>query len=567
MLITSAYSSCVHQPKSLLTDEQLEYWFSHPTDGLCITNKDTLAAFKVEVPTPADLLGMSEEDIDSINYTISARTTDSRARALPSFRLTHRSVLRLKKMVNVVNFLSLVRRDIEFNSVRWEAVQVFDNEWVALKTLAGKERGVVPKFKSSVGMPRHVLNMIDYLRATFGSQSCPLYYLVCPAALRDDSTPEDAPGFVEGRHFAPPHTRLSDEIRGRASRTTPNAQADNELLYKILVESFVGTNIASQAEDFERTRDGLGFWERLQATQCTDQHHEKAAHDNINYLRSSKWEGPESGDFTKYLDKARRQFANYTQAREHCQLQEYSDRTRVGWLLAGITSKDTQLCIRMNNVKDDDEYMDDWEKTAIYLAKTDYEGKNSKGKRKARFAEGDVSGVQGNPNGGGGGGGGGGGHKTKKPKGLSDKEFNKMLKLNGGMGETGVELRWHTPAEYAKLTHAQRSELNKWRATQGFPSRRSGKRGNGGNGGGGGAAGASAAEVSALQQSVVQIASILSVLTGGKAQENAQAPGAVGSVTVAPPSAGENAGTPSVAEVSTSNAEQNPTPTTANDPT
>eukprot|EP00984_Skeletonema_dohrnii_P020375 scaffold9899_cov178-Skeletonema_dohrnii-CCMP3373.AAC.1 len=73
-----------------------------------------------------------------------------------------------------------------------------------------------------------------------------------------------------------------------------------------------------------------------------------------------------------------------------------------------------QLQIRMNNVKDDDTYMDDWEKTAIYLAKTDYEGKNSKGKRKARFAEGDVSGVQGNPNGGGGGG--GGGHKTKKPK-------------------------------------------------------------------------------------------------------------------------------------------------------
>eukprot|EP00984_Skeletonema_dohrnii_P032858 scaffold27742_cov130-Skeletonema_dohrnii-CCMP3373.AAC.1 len=227
--------------------------------------------------------------------------------------------------------------------------------------------------------------------------------MVCPDTLRGDSAPEDAPGFVEGRHFAPPHTRLSDEIRARASRTTPNAQADNELLYKILVESFVGTNIASQAEDFERTRDGLGFWERLQETQCTDQHHEKAAHDNINYLRSSKWDGPESGDFTKYLDKDRRQFANYTQAREHCQLQEYSDRTRVGWLLAGITSKDTQLCIRMNNIKDDDTYMDDWEKTAIYLAKTDYEGKNSKGKRKARFAEGDVSGVRGNPNGGGGG--------------------------------------------------------------------------------------------------------------------------------------------------------------------
>lgn len=569
MLITSTYSSCVYQPKSSLTEEQLQLWFGHSISGLDITNEHTLAAFMVEVRSPADLLGMSEEDIDSINYTISARTTDSRARALPSFRLTHRSVLRLKKMVNVVNYLSLVRRDIDWDSVRWETVQTFGNEWVALKSLAAKDRGVVPKYKSSVGMPRHVLNMIDYLRSTFGSQTCPLYYMVCPDTLRDDTAPVDAPRFVEGRHFAPPHTRLSDEIRARVSKTTPNAQADNELLYKILVESFIGTGVASQCEDFEQTRDGLGFWDRLQETQCTDVHHEKAGHDCINYLRSAKWEGPESGDLTKYLDKHRRQFANYTQSQEHCPLQDYSARTRVGWLLAGITSKDTQLCIRINNIKDDDTYMEDWEKTAIYLAKTDYEGKNAKGKRKARFVEGDVSGVNGTSHGGGGGGGGGGGHKSKKPKGLSDKEFNKMLKLNGGMGKSGIELRWHTPAEYAKLTHAQRSELNQWRATQGFPDRRKAAqdRRDRNGGGGGGAAGVSAAEVSVLQQSVAQIASILSVLTGGKALEKVQAPGVVGSVTVAPPSTGEIDDTPRIAEVSTSNAEQNPTPTTANDPT
>ena len=66
---------------------------------------------------------------------------------------------------------------------------------------------------------------------------------------------------------------------------------------------------------------------------------------------------------------------------------------------------------------------------------------------------------------------------------------------------------------------------------------------------------------------MAQIASILSILTGGRGQETAQASGVVSSVTVAPPLAGENVGTPSVAEVSTSYAEQNPTPTTADDPT
>ena len=83
-----------------------------------------------------------------------------------------------------------------------------------------------------------------------------------------------------------------------------------------------------------------------------------------------------------------------------------------------------------------------------------------------------------------------------------------MLKLNGGMGTSGVELRWHSPQEYAKLTHAQRQELIKWRATQGFPSRRGkaaqNKRDRDGEGGG--AAGVLVTEVSALQQSVAQIA-------------------------------------------------------------
>eukprot|EP00984_Skeletonema_dohrnii_P024512 scaffold13644_cov116-Skeletonema_dohrnii-CCMP3373.AAC.1 len=174
----------------------------------------------------------------------------------------------------------------------------------------------------------------------------------------------------------PPHTRLSDEIRARASRTTPNAQADNELLYKILVESFVGLMLHPKLRTSSKREMALAS-----GKDCKRR--------NALMTTTRKLLMPTSTTYALLNGTVRNQ--------------EYSDRTRVGWLLAGITSKDTQLCIRINNIEDDDTYMDDWEKTAIYLAKTDYEGKNSKGKRKARFAEGDVSGVRGNPNGGGGG--------------------------------------------------------------------------------------------------------------------------------------------------------------------
>lgn len=466
-------------------------------------------------------------------------------------------------MTLVVTYLSMVRRNIDWEAIQWTNVQTFLPEWTTLKKLAEEDRGDVPKFKQVTGMPRHVLTIIDYLRSTYGSQFCSLYYLVCPDSMRDESSPEDAPPLVSGRHFAEPHTRLVDEIGARVSRTTASAQADNELFFKILVESFVGSGVASQAEDFEHTRDGLGFWERLNETQCTDDHHEKAGEENITWMRTAKWPGPEAGPLVKHIDKTRRQWANYQLSQARTNLQDYTDHTRVGWLLASITSTDTQICIRKNHIKDDEAgiYKDDWEKAAIYLSKTDYEGKDKKGKRKTRFADADISEVYG---------GGGGGGSNKRPKGLTDKQYNKMLNLNGGMGKSGVELRWHSPAEYAKLNKAQRQELNEWRATQGIPSRKERSRGKGGQGGGGGGgggnAGVSAAKISTLEASIATLAATVSELVGSfKKGGSTQGSGDVGSVEASPTS-GEKAETSAVSEISTDNALNTSTTDTAINP-
>lgn len=232
-------------------------------------------------------------------------------------------------------------------------------------------------------------------------------------------------------------------------------------------------------------------------------------------------------------------------------------------MLASITSTDTQICIRKNHIKDDEAgiYKDDWEKAAIYLSKTDYEGKDKKGKRKTRFADADISEVYG---------GGGGGGSNKRPKGLTDKQYNKMLNLNGGMGKSGVELRWHSPAEYAKLNKAQRQELNEWRATQGIPSRKERSRGKGGQGGGGGGgggnAGVSAAKISTLEASIATLAATVSELVGSfKKGGSTQGSGDVGSVEASPTS-GEKAETSAVSEISTDNALNTSTTDTAINP-
>lgn len=573
------YSTSIYQPGDKLTDEQRNLWFTDMVDGLYLTENNVVTALKAEISSPSDLLGMKAEDIDSINTTISTSTTDQRGRGQPKYRLPHRTVIRLKGMIRVVNFLSLVRRDITWDSIRWTSVLRFNPEWDALVTLSEKDPAEVPKYRAATGMARHMLNLVDYLRTTYGSSYCVLYYLVCDDSLRDDTAPEDAPPLIEGRLFAEPHTRIADEVRARASRTTATAQADNEHLFRVLVSSFSGSsNLAALAEEFENTRDGVGFWVKLQETQCTDDVHRRAGEEYIKWLTTCIWGGPQNGQLNKHVEKHRRQYALYVQAGEHCVLQMYTDRTRVGWLLKSITSTDTNIAIRKNAILDDDSYMDDFEKAAIYLAKTEYEGRDKKGTRRVRIQEGDVAGLDGDDT---------VGSPRKRPRGVSSKQFNKMLTLNEGKGPSGVEYRWHEKKEYDKLPAAQKKDLNQWRATKGITIQRRGSRGKGkgtGGGGGGGGGGAddknknvSAVTTSAFDQlsnSVRTLASVVMGLPGVRehvaaANEtaerqraaaaiqalSAQAPsaaGTIGSVTLAPPTAGETtaAASANIAQIS-----------------
>ena len=551
------YSTSIYQPGDKLTDEQRNLWFTDQVDGLYLTEENVVTALKAEIQSPSDLLGMKADDIDSINTTISTSTSDQRGRAQPKYRLPHRTVMRLKGMIRVVNYLSLVRRDITWDSIRWTTVLRFNPEWDALVTSSEKDPAEVPKYRASTGMPRHMLNLVDYLRTTYGSTYCVLHYLVCDDSLRDDTAPEDAPTLVEGRLFAEPHTRIADEIRARASRSTAAAQADNEQLFRVLVSSFSGSsNLAALAEEFENTRDGVGFWIKLQETQCTDDAHRRAGEGYIKWLMTCIWGGPQDGQLTKHVEKHRRQYALYVQACEHCVLQKYTDRTRVGWLLRSITSTDTNIAIRKNAILDDDSYLDDFERTAIYLAKTEYEGRDKKGTRRVRIQESDVSGLDGDDT---------VSSPRKKPRGVSSKQFNKMLTLNEGKGPSGVEYRWHEKKEYDKLPAAQKKDLNQWRATKGITIQRRGSRGKGGEGGGGGTPkNVSATTTSRLDQLTDSIATLASVVMGlpgikesvaaatataerqkaaaaiqALTAQASSAAGTIGSVTLAPPTAGE----------------------------
>lgn len=449
MNIASPYSQPVYQPKILLEDQEKDTFYTDKINGLAITDKETLAALQQEVPDLEDYFGMNADDIDSIaaNLTKGKKKKDG-ALTEDTHKLTHRSIMRLKGLCELLSYLSCVRRNATSNEMHWPTILTFLTEMKALKTLCEAEPPVVPKFSQAVGMAKHMQSLSGVLYRTYGASNCPLYYMICPPDVRDDSSPADAANCITGRCYQHPYSRLVDELIARLPRNSAAAHADNELLYSKIAESLSGTSAESYLEHHERTRDGVALWKRLHETQCTSDAHETIAKKHLQWLLNAAWRGPQDGKLVDHIEKFRRQFQLYHESAKLAKLQEYTERSMVDYLILSLKSTDPMLLIRLNSIKDDENYRSDFEQAAIYLAKTNYEGKTMSRKR-ARDIQEEAKAASVQQQGGG----------------LKTDDYQEKLDFSGSRGKSGVELRWHTPKEYNKLNLDQRKELTLWRAT------------------------------------------------------------------------------------------------------
>lgn len=462
MRITSRYNSLKHQPLVNITDEDYDTWLAHSTNGLDIRDKETRQYFQEELPTLSDLLGMEADDIDTIKSTMSTQTRNSRGHVNGATHLlSTRTCLRLKALIKVFEYHSLVQRNISMNEITWPHVLAFMDEWKALEKLTKVDPPAVPKFNHQKGMAKHMQSLLDFFRRVYGCQMTTLSYLICSDDIRDDSGPDDAEPFVPGRFHCASHSRIVDELHARVSRHTAAAGADNELLFKLIAESLAGTSAETALDEFLHTRDGVGLWHRLIDTQSTDVQNEAIAKGHLKYLQTSNWIGAGSGQLYAHVEKHRRNYEAYGKSAERARMQLYTDRTRVQWLLDSLAKcEDTNVKIRANFIRDNDDYLDNFEKAAVYLAKSEYKDKNKKRKNVSfRDDDAEVGAIQG----------GGRNGNDKKQKGLGAKAYQSQLDFNGGRGKkTGVELRWYDKKEYRLLKKAERLELNKWRATNGI---------------------------------------------------------------------------------------------------
>jgi hypothetical protein len=239
-----------YHPLSKLTQNETRLWFTDPDHGLGIPAA-ALTAFQAEVSNPKDLVGLADSDVDAIQRSLATREYDADGKALPTFKLSNRTLLRLKGAIKLVNYLSMVQRDIYWDQLQWTNLRVFVFEWDALVATTKRPQGGKPplwKRGQQTKVVSFLYSVADYLNIVYGQYHCPLGYLIDEDAVRDDTLPDDAPPLMQGGYYSDKHHSLAVELRARAPRFTAVSQADNASLFTILVKCFQLSPFAAQAQ-------------------------------------------------------------------------------------------------------------------------------------------------------------------------------------------------------------------------------------------------------------------------------------------------------------------------------
>ena len=410
------FSQASYQPANLLTPDtvdpdgviipgEVSMWFKDKINGLHATDKQMKALIDEGIENPGDLTSLDEDFIDELARGLSQRSYDADGKTLESTKLSARTVSRLKGTVQVVSYLSRVQRNITWEAVKWPNVNVinFLEEYKILISKADGSQGEVPKYKNG-GVVKHVYCLMDYLRLVQGQQGCSLLYLITPDSERDETDAQGAAPLIRGRLFGGTSTSIQDELMLRASRHTAAGKKDNETLYAILVTSFANTQYAGQAKQYEKSRDGAGYFKHIVETSATSGDHDALGQAALKWIMDQKWTGPDCGPLRQFLEKHTAQRTVLSQAAEHSHIEVLNERSQISSILKNITSKDPDLVACLTQVKLQDGLGADLRNKLadciVYLCNADYAGKNDgkAGKKRVRMSA-DVAGLGGRPGG------------------------------------------------------------------------------------------------------------------------------------------------------------------------
>ena len=321
----------------------------------------------------------------------------------------------------------------------------FHIEWKAISSMAAASSSDVPCITKNNPPLRWTDTFMDYCLNTFGVRKAPLAYVIRnnvevlperrPAG--DDTTEIDP--LLPDSAFGLGGSVLNDMI-ARLSHVHPLYKTDNAKVYSALEEATRSTAYSSTVKAFSRRRDGRAAWKALVSSHAGSDKWEILQKENTKWLLNTKWNG-RIYSLEKFCNQHRTRFVNLEEAQNHVDFQLPTAHTRVGYLLDNIENADADLRAAIANIRQNvNGTRSNFEAAIAVLLPVDpflKQRKNLGGNGKPTLPGANISSALTTPN-----------------------------DVGGGIGKSGVHLRFHKLAEYNTLTAPQKAELYQWRTSQ-----------------------------------------------------------------------------------------------------
>jgi hypothetical protein len=336
----------------------------------------------------------------------------------------------------------------------------FKVDYEAYEKLKKQDAPDVPDVKDNDG-DRKIIKWIqiffDCMSRKYGAKG-PLAYVLREKA----EVPDVAENPLLLNEYYGMSGSLQGELIARLSHGDALYRSDNKTVYMCIEKACRGTSVESTVNAYSRSQDGRGaFFLALRDHHAGDSKYRAILKTRTNLLTSIKWNARQHS-LDKHVSNHRQAHEDLQDCSTHITVIIAGQPQRVEWLLDSINSQDPTLQATIGLIRSDVNNMrNDFEKnTASALIEVD---PYVRGRR---------------PN-------------TNK----SSAQIS-VIDFGSGRGDSGVELRWHTPSEF-KALNEHRDDLVSWQKTPegkatlaksresaGFSKKRS-KGGNGGSNGNG----------------------------------------------------------------------------------
>ena len=309
----------------------------------------------------------------------------------------------------------------------------FRIEYDSIVKLSDQDEPDLPKISKELPIMPWQAAFENYCSSIFGVRKIPLQYVIRP----NDDPPDVAddpllPGCLYGETGS-----LLDDLIVRSSHDHPLFKSDNQKIYKLLTECTLGTQYASTVSTFARRKDGRAAYLALVTSHIGNDKWEKRVERMTDQIMNLKWNG-RTYPLERYCNRHRTAHAALDEARAHVDVHEFNDTSKVKYLIENIENSDADLKAAIGMIRADHNGLkSDFEGAIRLLLPVDpFKPRGGKFGKDGKRTFGEVG--------------------SATAEGRSQH----------GTGKTGVELCFHTNAQYRKLTKEQKDELRQWRQTK-----------------------------------------------------------------------------------------------------